>query len=103
MVTERLLRPDDLEELRGRSLDEHAVRIAVAGPRHERAPADHVRHDDLHAHAVDGVAKPVFVHRKGATRALGRGHADLPPALRDTIRAWELVPDTASAVGMPPM
>ncbi|MGH9255972.1 MAG: RtcB family protein, partial [Vicinamibacterales bacterium] len=26
---------------------------------------------------------PVFVHRKGATRALGAGHPDLPPALRD--------------------
>jgi tRNA-splicing ligase RtcB (3'-phosphate/5'-hydroxy nucleic acid ligase) len=35
-------------------------------------------------HASDGAAKPVFVHRKGATRALGPGHQDLPPALRGT-------------------
>jgi tRNA-splicing ligase RtcB len=35
-------------------------------------------------HGCDGAPRPVFVHRKGATRALGPGHPDLPPALRDT-------------------
>ncbi len=33
-------------------------------------------------HEVDGVKRTLFVHRKGATRAYGPGHADLPPALR---------------------
>ncbi len=33
-------------------------------------------------HVVDGQAKRLFVHRKGATRAFGPGHPDLPPALR---------------------
>jgi tRNA-splicing ligase RtcB len=35
-------------------------------------------------HVVDGHAKRLFVHRKGATRAFGPGHPDLPPALRAT-------------------
>ena len=29
-------------------------------------------------HAVDGKARSLFVHRKGATRAFGPGHSDLP-------------------------
>ena len=33
-------------------------------------------------HRVDGEYKPLFVHRKGATRALGPGHPDLPDGLR---------------------
>jgi tRNA-splicing ligase RtcB len=33
-------------------------------------------------HSVDGRRKQLFVHRKGATRALGPGHPDLPEALR---------------------
>ena len=33
-------------------------------------------------HVVDGVAQRLFVHRKGATRALGPGHPDLPDDLR---------------------
>jgi tRNA-splicing ligase RtcB len=37
----------------------------------------------LEEHHCDGTAKRVFVHRKGATRALGPGHPDLPAALRD--------------------
>jgi tRNA-splicing ligase RtcB len=36
----------------------------------------------LESHVCNGAAKPVFVHRKGATRALGPGHADLPDGLR---------------------
>jgi tRNA-splicing ligase RtcB len=35
-------------------------------------------------HAVDGQSLRLFVHRKGATRAFGPGHPDLPPALRPT-------------------
>ncbi|WP_285906162.1 RtcB family protein [Pseudodesulfovibrio pelocollis] len=34
-------------------------------------------------HTVDGRDKTLFVHRKGATRALGPGHPDLPAALRE--------------------
>jgi len=34
-------------------------------------------------HRVNGEARDLYVHRKGATRAFGPGHADLPAALRD--------------------
>lgn len=34
-------------------------------------------------HNIDGKSKQLFVHRKGATRALGPGHPDLPVGLRD--------------------
>ena len=33
-------------------------------------------------HPIDGRPKRLFVHRKGATRAFGPGHPDIPPALR---------------------
>jgi tRNA-splicing ligase RtcB len=33
-------------------------------------------------HTIDGVQRKLFVHRKGATRALGPGHPDLPDGLR---------------------
>lgn len=33
-------------------------------------------------HVVDGVNRDVLVHRKGATRAFGPGHRDLPPSYR---------------------
>ncbi len=36
----------------------------------------------VEAHMVDGRSRKLFVHRKGATRAFGPGHPDLPPALR---------------------
>ena len=35
-------------------------------------------------HEVDGCPRRLFVHRKGATRALGPGHPALPEAFRDT-------------------
>ena len=34
-------------------------------------------------HVVDGVARELYVHRKGATRAFGPGNPDLPAALRE--------------------
>jgi tRNA-splicing ligase RtcB len=37
----------------------------------------------LEEHRCDGRSTKLFVHRKGATRSLGPGHPDLPPALRD--------------------
>ncbi|MEJ2310411.1 MAG: RtcB family protein [Gammaproteobacteria bacterium] len=36
----------------------------------------------LETHSVGGRQRPLFVHRKGATRALPPGHADLPEGLR---------------------
>ncbi|MEJ2688108.1 MAG: RtcB family protein [Gammaproteobacteria bacterium] len=33
-------------------------------------------------HVVEGRPRRLFVHRKGATRAFGPGHPDIPPALR---------------------
>jgi len=33
-------------------------------------------------HEVDGVRRPLYVHRKGATRAFGPGHPDIPGVLR---------------------
>jgi tRNA-splicing ligase RtcB len=36
----------------------------------------------LETHVCNGAAKSVFIHRKGATRALGPGHPDLPEGLR---------------------
>jgi tRNA-splicing ligase RtcB len=38
----------------------------------------------VETHVVAGKARELFVHRKGATRALGPGHASLPQALRAT-------------------
>lgn len=37
----------------------------------------------LEKHTVDGRQKNLFIHRKGATRAYGPGHPDLPLAFRD--------------------
>jgi tRNA-splicing ligase RtcB (3'-phosphate/5'-hydroxy nucleic acid ligase) len=36
----------------------------------------------LEPHVVDGKRRELFVHRKGATRSLGAGHAGLPEAFR---------------------
>ncbi len=36
----------------------------------------------LEQHEIDGRRRHLFVHRKGATRAFGPGHPDLPAALR---------------------
>jgi tRNA-splicing ligase RtcB len=36
----------------------------------------------VETHMIDGAARKLFVHRKGATRAFGPGHPDLPAALR---------------------
>jgi len=35
-------------------------------------------------HHVDGASKRLFVHRKGATRAFGPNHPDIPPAFQST-------------------
>lgn len=36
----------------------------------------------IETHRIDGRARRLFVHRKGATRAFGPGHPELPEALR---------------------
>ncbi|MCP9439993.1 MAG: RtcB family protein [Nitrospira sp.] len=36
----------------------------------------------VETHEIDGKPTRLFVHRKGATRAFGPGHPDLPPSLR---------------------
>jgi tRNA-splicing ligase RtcB len=74
--------------LANRQIITHLVRQAFA----DVLPAAHltllydVSHNTckLEEHRCDGALKPVFVHRKGATRALGPGHPDLPQALSDT-------------------
>jgi tRNA-splicing ligase RtcB len=38
----------------------------------------------VEAHKADGASRQLFVHRKGATRAFGPGHPDLPEGLRKT-------------------
>jgi tRNA-splicing ligase RtcB len=35
----------------------------------------------IEEHLVDGKPRRLYIHRKGATRAFGPGHPDLPPAL----------------------
>ncbi len=35
-------------------------------------------------HDIDGVQRRLYVHRKGATRAFGPGHPELPEVFRDT-------------------
>ena len=37
----------------------------------------------VESHRIDGRDRPLHVHRKGATRAFGPGHPELPPALRE--------------------
>ncbi|MFZ2170922.1 MAG: RtcB family protein, partial [Methylococcaceae bacterium] len=38
----------------------------------------------LEQHTIDGQKKALYVHRKGATRAFGPGHPDLPPVFKET-------------------
>lgn len=37
----------------------------------------------IEKHEIDGETRGVYIHRKGATRAFGPGHPDLPEAYRD--------------------
>jgi tRNA-splicing ligase RtcB len=62
------------------------VRQAFAAivPRADLALLYDVSHNTckVETHSVNGHTKRLFVHRKGATRALGPGHPDLPPAFK---------------------
>jgi tRNA-splicing ligase RtcB len=73
--------------LANRQILTHLVREAFA----ELLPAADLRllYDVSHntckveTHRVGGRPRELYVHRKGATRALGPGHPDLPAALRE--------------------
>jgi len=73
--------------LANRQIITHLVRKAFATvvPRAALALLYDVSHNTckVETHGIDGALKEVFVHRKGATRSLGPGHADLPAAFRD--------------------
>jgi tRNA-splicing ligase RtcB len=74
--------------LANRQIITHLVRQAFAEvlPRAELTLLYDVSHNTckLETHECGGRMKPLFVHRKGATRAYGPGHPDLPPVFRDT-------------------
>jgi tRNA-splicing ligase RtcB len=74
--------------LANRQIITHLTRLAFAGvaPRAVLTLLYDVSHNTckVEEHRVDGLTKRLFVHRKGATRALGPGHPDLPAALRAT-------------------
>ena len=38
----------------------------------------------LESHSINGGTKKLYIHRKGATRAFGPGHPELPEAFKDT-------------------
>jgi tRNA-splicing ligase RtcB len=74
--------------LANRQVITHLTRKAFAGvlPQARLPLLYDVSHNTckVEEHAPDGRPRQLFVHRKGATRAFGPGHPDLPPALRPT-------------------
>jgi tRNA-splicing ligase RtcB len=72
--------------LANRQIITHLVRQAFASvlPQASLSLLYDVSHNTckLEMHTCNGTAKPVFIHRKGATRALGPRHPDLPEGLR---------------------
>jgi tRNA-splicing ligase RtcB len=73
--------------LANREIITHLVRQAFVDmlPKAELVLIYDVSHNTckVEEHAVDGKSKQLFVHRKGATRAFGPGHPELPEALRE--------------------
>jgi tRNA-splicing ligase RtcB len=69
--------------LANRQIITHLVRQAFTriAPRADLTLLYDVSHNTckVESHRVNGQTKRLFVHRKGATRALGPGHPDLPP------------------------
>ncbi|MDO8794583.1 MAG: RtcB family protein [Vicinamibacterales bacterium] len=67
-----------------RQIITHLVRKAFAqiAPKAELSLLYDVSHNTckVESHQLDGAVKRLFVHRKGATRAFGPGHPDLPAA-----------------------
>ena len=72
--------------LANREVITHLVRQALAEilPKANLKLIYDVSHNTckVEEHFVDGEKKQLFVHRKGATRAFGPGHPDLPQALK---------------------
>jgi len=73
--------------LANREIITHLTRAAFAGvlPGTQLDLLYDVSHNTCkeEVHEVDGAPRRLFVHRKGATRAFGPGHAEVPQALRD--------------------
>ena len=71
--------------LANRQIITHFVRGAflALAPRAELTLLYDVSHNTckVESHRLDGRTRRLFVHRKGATRAFGPGHPDVPPAL----------------------
>jgi tRNA-splicing ligase RtcB len=74
--------------LANREIITHLVREAFAGvfPGRDLPLIYDVSHNTckVERHAIDGETRELYVHRKGATRAFGPGHAELPAAYRRT-------------------
>lgn len=72
--------------LANRQILTHLVRLIVAQicPKARMPLLYDVSHNTckVESHRIDGQARDLFVHRKGATRAFGPGHPDLPESLR---------------------
>jgi len=72
--------------LANRQILTHLLREVFAAllPRARLALLYDVSHNTckVEEHVVDGVRRSLYVHRKGATRAFGPGHPDVPEALR---------------------
>ena len=69
----------------GRSSRTWCARSSRRSARRRRLPLLYdVSHNTckVEEHRVDGELRELFVHRKGATRAFGPGHPDLPESLR---------------------
>jgi len=73
--------------LANREILTHLTRLAFAElfPQADLVLLYDVSHNTckVEEHEVDGQPRRLFIHRKGATRAFGPGHPDLPAALRD--------------------
>ncbi|HHJ37984.1 MAG: RNA-splicing ligase RtcB [Methylothermaceae bacteria B42] len=74
--------------LANRQIITHLVRKVFAElfPEADLALIYDVSHNTckVETHKFDGQAKQVYVHRKGATRAFGPGHPELPEVFRET-------------------
>jgi tRNA-splicing ligase RtcB len=72
--------------LANRQIITHLVRQAFAevAPRARLSLLYDVSHNTckVEEHVVGGRPRRLFIHRKGATRAFGPGHPDVPPAFR---------------------
>jgi tRNA-splicing ligase RtcB len=72
--------------LANRQIVAHLVRQAFADllPQGTLSLLYDVSHNTckVEEHVIDGTPTRLFVHRKGATRAFGPGHSDVPPSLR---------------------